>query len=114
MKHVRVTLLDVYQAGQLALDFARDVPSAAALQDDLKTRAAVLHQLLVLGEAVKRLPDSFRAGHPAIPWRQMSGLRDVLIHAYDAVDEEEVWRVLQHDLPTVLAQLEPLLPPIPE
>jgi uncharacterized protein with HEPN domain len=105
------TLLDVWRAGHLAVTFARDVPDAAGLRRDVKTRSAVLHQLLVMGEAVKRLSPAFRAAHPALPWRQMAGLRDVLIHAYDLVEEEEVWRVLQRELPDVLARLDPLLPP---
>ncbi len=111
MKPVRATLLDIVQAGELALRFACDVPDADAFRGDLKTRAAVLHQLLLLGEAVKRLPEPFRSAHSDIPWRRMAGLRDVLIHAYDEIDEAEVWRVLQHDLPAALNQLKPLLPP---
>ena len=113
MPRDRITLLDVYQAGRLALRFARDIPDASALAEDLKTRAAVLHQLLVMGEAAKRLSEPFRAAHAEIPWRKMAGMRDVLIHAYDAVDDEEVWRVIQRDLPAVLAQIEPLLPSPP-
>ena len=113
MKQVRATLLDSYRAGQLALRFAHGVPDASAFQEDLKTGAAVLHQLLILGEAVKRLPEAFCTTHEDIPWRKMAGMRDVLIHAYDDVDEEEVWRVLQYDLPAVLDQIEPLLPPMP-
>lgn len=112
MKRDQATLLDVHRAGQLALRFAQDVPDAHAFSEDLKTRAAVLHQLLVLGEAVKRLSYAFREAHPAVPWRQMAGLRDVLIHAYGAIDEEEVWRILQRDLPDVLTQITPLLPPL--
>lgn len=104
-------LIDIHRAGTLALRFVRDTQDAQALNADLKTRSAVLHQLLVLGEATKRLSPSFREAHAEIPWRQMAGLRDVLIHAYDAVDEAEVWRVLRHDLPTVLARIASFLPP---
>lgn len=114
MRRVEATLLDVARAGRLALEFADEVEDAAALARDAKTRSAVLHQLLVLGEAVKRLPDSFRDGHPSVPWRQMAGMRDVLIHAYDDVDEAEVWRVLVRDLPRVLREIEPLLPEPPQ
>ena len=52
---------------------------------------ALLRCLEVMGEATKRLSAGCRASHPEIPWRAMAGLRDVLIHAYDKVDLQEVW-----------------------
>ena len=48
-------------------------------------------RLEILGEATKRLSPEFRRLHPDLPWRAMAGMRDVLIHAYDQVDLEEVW-----------------------
>jgi uncharacterized protein with HEPN domain len=53
---------------------------------------ALLRCLEVMGEATKRLSAVCRASHPEIPWRAMAGLRDVLIHAYDKVDLQEVWQ----------------------
>ena len=53
---------------------------------------ALLRCLEVMGEATKRLSADCRARHPEIPWRAMAGLRDVLIHAYDRVDLQEVWQ----------------------
>ena len=53
---------------------------------------ALLRCLEVMGEATKRLSTGCRASHPEIPWRAMAGLRDVLIHAYDKVDLQEVWQ----------------------
>lgn len=70
---------------------------------------AVVRQLLVIGEASKRISDEFKALHPAIPWRQMSGMRDILVHAYDHVDIDEVWRVVTDDLKKLIAAVEPLL-----
>jgi len=75
--------------------------------DDEKTRSAVLHELLVIGEASKRLSTGFREANPSIPWRQMAGMRDKLIHAYDAVDVEEVWRTATADVPALAAMLSP-------
>jgi uncharacterized protein with HEPN domain len=53
---------------------------------------ALLRCFEVMGEATKRLSAGCRASHPEIPWRAMAGLRDVLIHAYDKVDLQEVWQ----------------------
>lgn len=72
---------------------------------------AVMRQLEILGEATKRLSDSFRAEHEEIPWRGIAGMRDILIHAYDHVDVVEVWRVAVEDIPRLLDSLGELAPP---
>lgn len=77
---------------------------------DLKTQAAVQHQLLVLGEAAKRISESFRVQLPEIPWSPMARMRDTHIHAYDLVNLEEVWQTAAQDMPALLASLERLLP----
>jgi len=77
---------------------------------DWVVQSVVLHQLLVLGEAVKRLSDDFRAAHPDMPWHKMAGMRDVLIHGYDTVDLHAVWRTVQGDLPKLVDFLKPLIP----
>ncbi len=84
-----------------------------AFVDDEKTRSAVLHELLVIGEASKRLSAAFRDANPRVPWRQMAGMRDKLIHAYDAVDVDEVWRTATVDVPTLAATLRPRSPASP-
>lgn len=101
------TLLHILTAARQAVTFLADV-NLDAFQRDEKTQSAVLHQLLVLGEAVKRLSDGFRQKHPDIPWRKIAGLRDVLIHEYDTVDAEEVWRTVSFDLPDLVGSLERL------
>ena len=73
-----------------------------AMEDDL---SALFHELLVIGEAPKRLSTSFRDENPSIPWRQIAGMRDKLIHAYDAVDLGEVWRTATVDVPAVAVAL---------
>ena len=102
-------LLDVAKAARRAREFASGYDRVAFLAD-AKTQSAVLHQLLVLGEAVKRLSEAFRARHPAIPWRLMAGMRDQLIHGYDFVDYDEVWKAVQDDIPLLREQIEPRLP----
>lgn len=103
------TLLDLVRASQLAVSFVAGMDKAAFSQD-VKTQSAVLHQLLLLGEGVKRLSAAFRDAHPEIPWKAIAGMRDKLIHEYEMVDLDEVWRVLTEDLPRVLVTLQPLAP----
>ena len=78
------------------------------MEDDLKTQSAVLHQLMLFGEGVKRLSDEFRDEHPEIPWRLIAGMRDRLIHSYDEVDLDQVWKTVGEDLPALIASIEPL------
>ncbi|MHB8743849.1 MAG: HepT-like ribonuclease domain-containing protein [Sulfuricaulis sp.] len=66
---------------------------------------------MLAGEAVKRLTENFRNTHPEIPWKHVAGMRDVLIHQYDDVDLEEVWRTIQIEVPKLIALLKPLVPP---
>jgi uncharacterized protein with HEPN domain len=103
------TLLDIAQAANLVLTFKQDM-DRDAFYDDLKTQSAILHQLLIMGEAVKRLSMPFRDQHPEIDWKSIAGLRDILIHAYNTVDIELVWEIIDAHVPELLKQLEPLLP----
>jgi len=103
------TLLDIAQAARLAVEFTTGLTRGTFLQD-AKTQSAILHQLLVMGEAVKRLSAGFRAAHPDVPWPVIAGMRDKLIHAYDEVDLHEVWKTVSHDVPHLLRQIEPWLP----
>jgi uncharacterized protein with HEPN domain len=103
------TLLDILRAARLALEFRGRLEKAAFLTD-LKTQAAVLHELLVLGEAAKRLSAAFREEHPDVPWKAIAGMRDRLLHGYDDVDLDLVWKTVDADLPALVTRLEALAP----
>ena len=102
------TLLDIAHAARLVLDFTAGM-TRVHFDQDVKTQSAVLHQLMVIGEAAKRLSAEFRAAHAAVPWALIAGMRDKLIHAYDEVDQAEVWKTVERDIPELLRQIEPLL-----
>jgi uncharacterized protein with HEPN domain len=105
--------LDIERAARLVISFTREVTKESFLNDP-KTQSAVLHQLLVMGETVKRSPRGFRAAQLHIPRSLVAGMRDMLTHACDAVDVEEVWNTAVNDVPDLLINLEPLLPGKPE
>ena len=107
------TLLDIAKAARLVLTFTEGMTKEAFL-DDFKTQSATLHQLMVLGEAVRRLSLEFRNQHSEIPWSLIAGIRDHLIHACDAVDLDEVWKTSTSDVRDLLAKIESLLPEKPE
>jgi uncharacterized protein with HEPN domain len=104
MSRDAVTIEDILAAASRIGRFLTGIDRDQFFEDE-KTRSAVLHELLVVGEASKRLSEPFRAANPDIPWRAMSGMRDKLIHAYDAVDFEEVWRTATVDVPGIAAKL---------
>lgn len=81
---------------------------------DAMVQDAVIRNFEIIGEAAKRVPEAYRRAHSQIPWRLMAGFRDVLIHAYEGVDLERVWRIVRHDLPVVKEAIEKLLPPLEE
>ncbi len=109
MRRDSATLLDIAEAARLVREFTRDT-DRAAFMDDAKSISAVIHQITVIGEAVKRLSREFRESHPDIPWQDIAGMRDNLIHEYNDVNLEEVWKVATRDVPELLAYLQPLLP----
>ena len=60
---------------------------------------AVIRNLEVIGEAVKNISDTLKDAYPEIPWRRIAGLRDLLIHRYMGVDVQEVWNIIEKDIP---------------
>jgi len=66
---------------------------------DSRTQDAVMRRLEIMGEAVKNIPQEFRDEYPKIPWKQIAGMRDVLIHEYFGVNLERVWKTIKTDLP---------------
>jgi len=109
MSRDETILLDIARVARLVLEFKQGMDKAAFLKD-IKTQSAILHQLMVMGEAVKRLSHDFRARHPEIPWGLIAGMRDKLIHGYDIVDLDEVWKTSDVDMSDLLSLIEPLLP----
>lgn len=76
---------------------------------DLKTQSAVVRQIEIIGEATKNLSAELTASETAVPWRQIAGTRDRLIHAYFKVDLDAVWAMVEQDLPPLKANARRLL-----
>ena len=82
--------------------------------NDTMLQDAVIRNFEIIGEAAKRVPESYRKAHSQVPWRLMAGFRDVLIHAYEGIDLKRVWHIVRHDLPNVKEAIEKILPPLEE
>jgi uncharacterized protein with HEPN domain len=109
MQRDRALVLDILAAARLLIAFT-DGYDEATFQADLKTQSATLHQLMIIGEAVKQLSDEFRVQHADIPWRDIGRMRDLLIHHYGNVDLHRVWLTVTQDIPALITALEPLAP----
>jgi uncharacterized protein with HEPN domain len=73
---------------------------------DEKTRFATIQCIEIIGEAAKHIPDTIRLQYPAIPWNDIAGMRDKLIHAYFSIDPLKVWKVIKEDIPQLKSQIE--------
>jgi len=79
--------------------------SEAEYSKNLDIQDATLRRLEVIGEAVKNLPPAFRKKYPAVPWKKMAGIRDILIHEYFGVDMYLVWKISVTDIPKLKKQI---------
>ena len=80
-----------------------------AFQMDDKTTSAVMRKLEIIGEAVKQIPDEVRQKHSQVPWKEMAGMRDKLIHFYFGVDYQLVWKTVTERLPQVKQDIQNVL-----
>ena len=97
-------LQDILDAMNKVQSFVSNIDYEAFKNDD-KTAYAVIRALEVIGEATKHVPDNVRQKYPGVPWQDMAGMRDVLIHAYFGVDIETVWLTVTEKI----SQIKPLI-----
>ena len=102
-------LKDILDAARLVQRFIQDIDQDTFNEDDMR-QSAVIHQLTIIGEATKRLSSKSRISHPAIPWQDMAGMRDILIHAYNHLNLNIIWNTATVYIPDLIRQIEPLVP----
>ncbi len=97
-------LRDIQEAVQRIGEYIAEIEYHQFL-DDRKTQDAVIRNLEIIGEAVKNLSTTVRTTHSTLPWKQMAGVRDRLIHAYFGVNLDIVWQIVTGELPDVGKQI---------
>jgi len=94
-------LRDMLEAAQKVIRYTGEREMPAFVADEM-AYDATLRNLEVLGEAAKSIPEEIRQRHPEVDWRGVAGLRDILAHAYFALDNETLWKIVQGDVPRLL------------
>lgn len=105
---IKLYLEDILEAIQKIEDFTRGM-ALEGFSRDVKTIDAVVRNVEVIGEAARKVPEKLRLQHPAVPWKQVVGARDKVIHEYFGVDLDIIWKTVVEDLPNFKHQIETLL-----
>lgn len=105
-------LWDMLQAALRVQEFTIGLSYADYL-DSILLQSGVERQLEIIGEAARRISADFRQEHPEIAWSDIIGQRNVIAHQYDDIELEQLWSVVTSDIPILITQLEPLIPPLP-
>ena len=88
-------------------NFMKDVSKASFFENKEK-QSAVIRQIEIIGEAVKNLPSGFKDKNPDVPWKDIAGMRDKLLHHYFGVDMDTVWKVIKEDIPELKQKIKNL------
>jgi len=106
--HDKIYLQHIRDAANRISEYVEGIDEPSFKKSNL-IQDAVIRQIEIIGEAAKNLSSQFRNSHPEIPWRELSGMRDKLIHAYFGVDLDRVWITAQDEIPALNSQIEALL-----
>ena len=107
MKSDRERLLDIKEAIERILRYSDRGKQEFESSELLQTW--VVHNLQIVGEAARRLSDSLKEQHAEVPWKEIVAMRNILVHDYFAVDVDEIWNVVERDLPELKNKIDSVL-----
>lgn len=107
-KNAGIFLQDILESIEKIEHYTKSTSLEEFLGDDEK-QDAIMKRLEVIGEAVKNIPDEVKKKNSTIPWKDMAGMRDVLIHEYFGVRMERVWDTAKNDIPKLKKSIAKLL-----
>lgn len=97
-------LRDMLENAQRAIQFTAGMEYETFAKDD-KTIYAVIRAVEIIGEAAANIPEKVRSEYPGIPWREVKGMRNKLVHHYFGINVEVVWQTIHEDLPILITSL---------
>lgn len=108
-KHDLCVILNQIQSHAAEIEEITRGKQRADMDTDRLLNLALTRLLEIIGEAANRVPQDFRDLHPEIPWMQMIGARNRLIHGYEAIDFDILWNIAKNDIPALIQSLDKIL-----
>lgn len=100
-REYRVFLDDILEAAEKVVEYTAGF-SDERFFADRRTVEAVVWNLQIIGEAAKHVPEEIRCRYPDLPWRNMAGLRNVIVHQYFGIKLDVIWKIIQNDVPILI------------
>jgi uncharacterized protein with HEPN domain len=111
MRQVRERLEDILEAvEQIETEQAK---GKAAFDENPLVQVWMVHHLMIIGEAVRAIDPAERSKYPSVPWRQIAGMRNILVHDYFRINQEIVWETVEKHLPVLKTEVEQILGQLP-
>ena len=110
MRRDDALVLDILIAARKIQQFTHEM-TKTDFQENQMAQSAVIREFQVMGEATKQISEDVRTQNPTIPWHQIAGMRDRMVHEYFRIDLDIVWDTVQQELPGLIPQLEAIIPP---
>jgi uncharacterized protein with HEPN domain len=107
MRSERERLLDILEAVERIEKYAEQ--GKDAFEGDELIQTWIVHHITIIGEACRTLPDDFQAQHANVPWADIVGMRNILVHHYFGIDKEAVWSAVERDLPELKMNIQTIL-----
>ena len=77
--------------------------------EDRKTYSAVMHNLMIMGEAIRHIPEDFKRRFPLTDWRSIIGLRNIIVHEYFGINRSQIWHIIHERIPSLRNQMKDIL-----
>ena len=107
MRSDREKLLDISEAIERIEQYSSQ--GCGLFERDQLVQVWIVHHLQIIGEAASQVSEQTRSRYPDIPWRKIVAMRNIVVHAYFKVDLDEVWGVVERDIPVLKAQVAAIL-----
>lgn len=106
---IKQNLLDIEEASEKIIQFTHNISGADKFYDEAMIFDAVMMNIIVIGEAVSRMPDDFIEEFDFIDWPKIKGLRNIIAHCYFGIDAEEIWQIVQTEIPALKRDIKKII-----
>ncbi|HAM37899.1 MAG: hypothetical protein A2474_07280 [Elusimicrobia bacterium RIFOXYC2_FULL_34_12] len=107
-RNYQIFLKDIKDCTHKILEYVKDKSFSAFINDNMLVDA-VMKNLMIIGEAVKKVPEEIRKKHKEIEWKKIAGFRDILIHHYFEIDNDVLWDIIRNKIPELKKQIDKIV-----